>query len=138
MSYSGPIVVGVDGHVVQQDVVGQLSVEQLFNVQVENASDDKSTDEATALMQTSAAQHAQTDKGTSDIVHDDDSTNVPTLAGVPTGRQLLAVDVVPCFHEHDVLVSFFGWELADSAVLQREQGLDRRLDCGRHCRCFLI
>ena len=51
MSYSGPIVVGVDGHKVKQDVVGQLSVEQLFNVQVENASDDKSTDEATALMQ---------------------------------------------------------------------------------------
>ena len=87
MSYSGPIVVGVDGHVVQQDVVGQLSVEQLFNVQVEDASDEKSTDEATALMQTSVAQHAQSDQGTLDIVHDDDSTNVPTLADVPTGRQ---------------------------------------------------
>jgi len=87
MSYSGPIVVGEDGHVVHQDELGQLGVQQLFEVQNDNASDDKSTYEATALMQTSAAQHAQTDKGTSDIVHDDDSTKVPTLAGVPTGRQ---------------------------------------------------
>ena len=67
MSCSGPIVVGVDGHAVQQDVVGQLSVEQLFNVQVEDASDEKSADEATALMHTSVAQHAQSDQGT---VHD--------------------------------------------------------------------
>ena len=88
MSYSGPIVIGVDGHAVQQDVVGQLSVEQLFNVQVEDARDEMSADaqdaQATIMMHKSVAQHAQSDQGT---VHDDYSTRVPTLADVPTGRQ---------------------------------------------------
>ena len=87
MSYSGPIVVGENGHVVHQEELGQLGVQRLSEVQDDTASDDKSTDAATAAMQGSAAQHAQTDTGTSDIVHDDDSTKVPTLAGVPTGLQ---------------------------------------------------
>ena len=87
MSYSGPIVIGVDGHAVQQDVVGQLSVEQLFNVQVEDARDDKLADDATIMMHKSDAQHARSDKGTIDTTI---AVDVPTLADVPTGRQSLA------------------------------------------------
>ena len=95
MSYSGPIVIGVDGHAVQQDVVGQLSVEQLFNVQVEDARDEVSAvaqdaQQATILMHRSDAQHARSDQGTNDTTI---AVDVPTLADVPTGRH--DADAVP-------------------------------------------
>ena len=46
-------------------------------------------------MQGSAAQLAQTDKGTSDTAHDYDSAQVPTLADVPTGRHGSAARLPP-------------------------------------------
>ena len=86
MSYSGPIVVGEDGRA--SDVtLDQLSVQRLFEVQHDSANDDSIDQHRATLMQGSAAQLAHADTGTSDKVHDDDSTKVPTLAGVLTGRQ---------------------------------------------------
>ena len=89
MSYSAPIVIGVDG-AIQQDVVGQLSVEQLFNVQAEEDAFDEvsavaqDAQQATILMHRSDAQHVRSDQGTNDTTI---AVDVPTLADVPTGRQ---------------------------------------------------
>ena len=87
MSYSGPIVVGFDG-AIQQDVIGQLSVEELFEEQaVHNARDEMQADAAN-LMHESDAQHVRADQGTNDTTI---AVDVPTLADVPTGRQIPTV-----------------------------------------------
>ena len=82
MSYSGPIVVGFDG-AIQQDVIGQLSVEELFEEQaVHNARDEMQADAAN-LMQESVAQHVRADQGTNDTTI---AVEVPTFTDEPTGR----------------------------------------------------
>jgi len=49
MSYSGPIIVGFDG-AIQQEVIGQLSVEELFEEQaVHNARDEMQADAANLM-----------------------------------------------------------------------------------------
>ena len=65
MSYSGPIVVGEDGRARHQQELDQLNVQRLFEEQHDNANDDSIDTHRATLMQGSAAQLAQTDKGTS-------------------------------------------------------------------------
>ena len=93
MSYSGPVG-SYSEHAVQQDVMVQLSVEELFNEQpVVDARDEVSAvaqdaQHATTLMHMSVAQHAQSDKGTNDTTI---AVDVPTFAYVSTGRHGLSL-----------------------------------------------
>ena len=97
MSYSGNVG-SYSEHAVQSDVVGQLSVEELFNEQiVEDARDEVSAvaqdaQHATTLMHRSDAQHVRSDQGTNDTTI---AVDVPTLADVPTGRHGSAARLRP-------------------------------------------